>query len=156
MTADLMTGALRNRDRPLHEVMTKMDKVYALNTTRVLDFETITEIFRSGKSRIPVYRGNDKTDVIGLLLTKDLIFNDPEDCVSVAEFVRIFGRGFLTFRTSQSVGETFKRFKQSKAHLAMVITDDGDDLELDTKIVGLRKCEFKILKKCKVTQISKT
>lgn len=137
MTADLMTGALKNRDKPVHEVMTPMHKVYALATNRRLDFETITEIFRSGKSRIPVYRGDNKEEIIGLLLTKDLIFNDPEDAVSVKDFVRIFGRGFLTFRTSQSVGETFKRFKQSKTHLAMVVTDDADDLEQESKIVGL-------------------
>jgi metal transporter CNNM len=40
-------------------------------------FKTLSEIFRSGYSRIPVY-GNDRNDIVGLILTKDLIFVDPE------------------------------------------------------------------------------
>jgi CBS domain containing-hemolysin-like protein len=39
--------------------------------------QTIAEIFQAGYSRIPVYE-KDKNDIIGLILTKDLIFIDPE------------------------------------------------------------------------------
>ena len=35
------------------------------------------EIFKSGYSRIPVYE-KSKNDIVGLILTKDLIFVDPE------------------------------------------------------------------------------
>jgi hypothetical protein len=39
--------------------------------------QTLSEIFKSGYSRIPVY-GVDRHDIIGLILTKDLIFLDPD------------------------------------------------------------------------------
>jgi len=58
-----------------------------------LSYENILAIFKAGYSRIPVYEGKNKNDIIGLLLTKDLIFIDPADDISVIVFVRIFGRG---------------------------------------------------------------
>ena len=39
--------------------------------------QVLSEIFKSGYSRIPVY-GVDKHDIVGLILTKDLIFLDPD------------------------------------------------------------------------------
>lgn len=38
--------------------------------------QLISEVFKSGFSRIPVY-GRDQSDILGLLHTKDLIFLDP-------------------------------------------------------------------------------
>ena len=37
----------------------------------------MSDIFRSGYSRIPVY-GENRDDIVGLMLTKDMIFIDPE------------------------------------------------------------------------------
>lgn len=51
----------------------------------------MSEIFKSGYSRIPVYE-RDRNDVVGYMRTKDLIFIDPEDDVPVSSFVRLFGR----------------------------------------------------------------
>lgn len=71
----------RSVTRPLH--------------TRLLDvgsfLQTLSLIFKSGFSRIPVF-AKDRNDVIGLLFTKDLIFIDPEDETPVKNFVQIFGR----------------------------------------------------------------
>ena len=39
--------------------------------------QIISDIYKSGFSRIPVY-GIDRNDIIGLILTKDLIFIDPD------------------------------------------------------------------------------
>lgn len=46
----------------------------------------MSDIFKAGFSRIPVY-GDNKNDVIGLVLTKDLIFVDPS--VSIIAFCNI-------------------------------------------------------------------
>ena len=42
-----------------------------------LSVQILSEIFKSGYSRIPVY-GVNKNDIVGLILTKDLIFLDPD------------------------------------------------------------------------------
>ena len=39
--------------------------------------QTLSEIFISGYSRIPVF-DHDRNDIIGLILAKDLIFVDPD------------------------------------------------------------------------------
>lgn len=41
--------------------------------------QTMGDIFKSGYSRIPIY-GQDKNDIVGLILAKDLICIDPEVC----------------------------------------------------------------------------
>jgi len=91
--ASAMTGALRYQDVKVYEVMTPIDQVYMLSADEKLSYENILAIFKTGYSRIPVYEGKNKNDVVGLLLTKDLIFVDPADDISVEAFVRIFGRG---------------------------------------------------------------
>lgn len=53
--------------------------------------QTLSVIFKSGFSRIPVF-AKDHNDVIGLLFTKDLIFIDPDDETPLKNFVQIFGR----------------------------------------------------------------
>ena len=45
--------------------------------------QTLSEIFKSGYSRIPVY-GVDRHDIIGLILTKDLIFLDADVSIGTA------------------------------------------------------------------------
>ena len=57
----------------------------------ILLLQTLSVIFKSGFSRIPVY-AKDQNDVIGLLFTKDLIFIDPDDETPLKNFVQIFGR----------------------------------------------------------------
>jgi hypothetical protein len=72
-------------------VMTPKEKVYMLSADARLSFKTISEIFKTGFSRIPVY-GSSRDDIVGILMTKDLIFIDPEDETPVKNFVQIFGR----------------------------------------------------------------
>lgn len=58
--------------------MTPVAEVFSLPQDGVLDYKTISTIFKAGFSRIPIH-GADKQDVIGLLYTKDLILVDPGD-----------------------------------------------------------------------------
>lgn len=58
--------------------MTPLDNVYMLNITETLSFATLSAIFKEGYSRIPVYE-EDRANIVGLLLVKDLIFVDPSD-----------------------------------------------------------------------------
>jgi hypothetical protein len=75
---------------------------------------------------IPVY-GTDSHDIVGLILTKDLIFIDPEDETPVKNFVHIFGRQLQYVWPTQSLGEVLKMFKQGHGHMAIVrdTVDDG-------------------------------
>lgn len=67
-------------------------------TLSVISWQTLSVIFKSGFSRIPVF-GKDRNDVIGLLFTKDLIFIDPDDETPLNKFVQIFGRAVTVRKT---------------------------------------------------------
>lgn len=91
--ATAMAGALKYYDMAVHEIMTPIDNVYMLSSDVQLSYDTLLTIFKAGHSRIPIYEGTNKNDIIGLLLTKDLIFIDPDDEVPIGSFIEIFGRG---------------------------------------------------------------
>ena len=78
-----------------------------------------------------------------MLIVKDLIFCDPEDSMLVSDFVRIFGRSFLTFYDTMTVGEAFVKFKQSKSHLAVVMENVTNKHDTDPciKVVGILTLE---------------
>lgn len=75
--------------------MTPLKNTFMLDAEEKFSFETITKVFRTGFSRIPVYEVS-VNNIIGLLFVKDLIFIDPEDETPVKNFVQIFGRGKYT------------------------------------------------------------
>jgi metal transporter CNNM len=68
-------------------IMRDITEVFCLQADERLDYQTISRIFKSGFSRIPVY-DRDKNDMLGLLLTKDLILLDPEDSTPVRNVIR--------------------------------------------------------------------
>lgn len=76
--ANIISGALQLTNKSVEDVMTKIEDVYMLEISKVLDFETITEIMHQGYTRIPVYDG-EKTNIVNLLNTKELALIDPDD-----------------------------------------------------------------------------
>ena len=77
----------------MKDVMTPLENTFMISVEDKLNFDTMSRIFKTGYSRIPVFEGGDVQNVIGLLFTKDLIFIDPEDETPVRNFCQIFGRG---------------------------------------------------------------
>ena len=71
----MIGGALNLRDKTVLNVMTT--NIFMLSINDRLTLETLSKIFNSGCSRIPIYQDN-RNDVIGLMIVKDLLFIDPE------------------------------------------------------------------------------
>jgi metal transporter CNNM len=91
-----------------------------------LSFGTVSDIFKKGFSRIPIY-GVDRDDVRGMLFAKDLIFIDPDDETPVGQFVQIFGRSLFSTSPDQTLGQLLKHFKSGKGHMALVLSKERDD-----------------------------
>ncbi|KAF8055113.1 CBSDUF3 [Scenedesmus sp. PABB004] len=53
--------------------MTPLDKVFMLSSNDVIDRPTLVRILASGHSRVPVFRGSDRSDILGLILVKELL-----------------------------------------------------------------------------------
>ncbi|KAL7466285.1 hypothetical protein ACHAXS_006590 [Conticribra weissflogii] len=125
-TGAAMTGALRYRSVSVREAMTPLINTFMLSADERLGFDTVAKIFKTGYSRIPVYEVS-KSNVIGLLFVKDLIFLDPEDEIPVKNFVQIFGRGLHIVWPDDKLGEVLKLLKSGRSHMALVRdVNDGD------------------------------
>jgi len=125
-TGAAMTGALRYRMMGVKEVMTPLVNTFLLSADERLGFDTVAKIFKTGYSRIPVYEVT-KSNIIGLLFVKDLIFLDPEDEIPVKNFVQIFGRGLHVVWPDDKLGDVLKLLKSGRSHMALVRdVNDGD------------------------------
>jgi len=125
-TAGAMTGALTYKNMRVEDVMTPLERTFMLNTEDKLSFETISQVFKTGYSRIPVYEIS-KNNIIGLLFVKDLIFIDPEDEVPISSFIQIFGRGVHVVWPNDNLGDVLAELKKGKSHLALVRDVNTED-----------------------------
>lgn len=122
----IIEGALTFRNIQVREVMTPLSEVFMLSARDVLSYKTLSEIFKSGYSRIPVYEAN-KDDIIGLILVKDLLFVDPEDATPLKNFVQLFGRQPTLVWQDDTLGLALAGFRQKQSHMALVrdVVDNG-------------------------------
>ena len=67
------------KEKSLREIMTPMQDVHAFSVERCMDHRTMAEMVHVGHSRIPVYAGEHKSNICGLLLVKRLIALSPDD-----------------------------------------------------------------------------
>ena len=137
-TGAAMTGALRYRSVSVSEVMTPLVNTFMLSADDRLGFDTVAKIFKTGYSRIPVYEVS-KSNIIGLLFVKDLIFLDPEDEIPVKNFVQIFGRGLHVVWPDDKLDDVLKLLKSGRSHIALVrdVNDGKGEVDPYYEIKGI-------------------
>ena len=74
---DIIKGALELKERSAQDVMTPIEKVFMISINIRMDKTNLERIKAVGFSRIPVYNGPDRNEVIGTLITKELVGLDP-------------------------------------------------------------------------------
>lgn len=133
----MMEGALMFSQRTVREVMTPLSRVFMLNVSARLDFDTLSFIFKTGHSRIPVF---DKTpyNVVGVVFTKDFILVDPDDEIPIRSVLPFYGNAVLRVSASTTLDKCLNRFKSQRFHMAIAFqrrhTNDGDIL---SEVVGI-------------------
>jgi metal transporter CNNM len=126
--AKIMEGALDFANRPVEDIMTPANRMYKLEVHCKLDFALLSEIFKSGYSRIPIY---DETTphhtIVGLLYVKDLILIDPEDAIPLLTIINFYGRETPRVFPDTHLSELLEIFKSGKSHMAIVqdVNSDG-------------------------------
>jgi len=130
-TGNVMAGALKYQDVMVKDVMTPLENTFMIDVEDKLNFDTMSKIFKTGYSRIPIFELSVQ-NVIGLLFTKDLIFIDPDDETPVKNFVQIFGRGLHLVWPDDKLGEVLRYLKKGHTHMALVkSTDNTKNPDLD-------------------------
>ncbi|KOX79812.1 Metal transporter CNNM2 [Melipona quadrifasciata] len=125
---NIIAGALELRKKTVTDVMTKIEDVYMLNYNAILDFETVSEIMKSGFSRIPVYEGV-RTNIVTMLYIKDLAFVDPDDNMPLKTLCQFYQNPCNFIFEDVTLDIMFKQFKEGhKGHMAFVqrVNNEGE------------------------------
>jgi len=123
----ILQGALNYIDKKVEDVMSRVEDMFLLPIECDLNAETISAIFQSGYSRVPVYEGT-KDEIVVILLVKDLIFIDPDDEIPLKKFVNVFGREVLKVWEDNKLGTVLAQFQKKHSHMAIVhrVDSSGD------------------------------
>jgi metal transporter CNNM len=102
--SSLLKGALKFSSIRVKDIMTERvmrgpggytQGIFMLDINGKLDFDTILEMYKRGHTRVPICDGdpmNPQNDIVGLILTKDLMLVDPDDTIETRTLLHYCGR----------------------------------------------------------------
>ncbi|CAG8455229.1 9643_t:CDS:2 [Dentiscutata heterogama] len=117
----IIRGALDFQDKIAESALTSLDKVFMISIDTILDRKTMTEIYTSGYSRIPVYEGSHKI-IKGVLLTKSLILYNPDEALPLKNFGI---NPIIVVEASTSLVDILNSFQEGKCHMALVVKESN-------------------------------
>lgn len=125
---NIISGALELRRKTVGEVMTHIEDAFMLSLDSILDFETVSDIMKSGFSRIPVYDGHPK-NIVTLLYIKDLAFVDTDDNTPLKTLCEFYQNPCHFVFEDVTLDIMFNQFKEgNKGHMAFVhrVNNEGE------------------------------
>ncbi|XP_021814488.1 DUF21 domain-containing protein At2g14520-like [Prunus avium] len=151
----IIAGALELSEKTASDAMTPIAETFAIDINAKLDRNLMNLILEKGHSRVPVYY-EEPTNIIGLVLVKNLLTVNPEEEASVKS---------VTIRRIPRVPETLplydilNEFQKGHSHMAIVVrrcnknvdqtnVDPADNpvKEVKVDIDGEKPLQEKILK----------
>lgn len=96
---NVITGALKLSAKPAVLAMTPLDKVFMLPRDLVLSRAVLQQILESGFSRIPVHEPGDPSDLLGVVIVKELITVEPDSCERLDKAAHVYEIPVLSART---------------------------------------------------------
>jgi len=117
----MLEGVLQVDDMQVRDIMIPRGQMVVLDRDDSLE-EIIAKITESGHSRFPVI-DDDKDDVIGILLAKDLlaVSYQHNQNFEINEYVR--PASFIP--ESKRLNVLLKEFRQNRSHMAMIVDEYG-------------------------------
>jgi magnesium and cobalt transporter len=120
-TLKMLEGALTVSERQVGDVMVPRSRMVALPADAPFD-DLMALVVESGHSRFPVH-GDDKDDILGILLAKDLLRGIVAGggAVNVRELLR----PAVLIPESKRLNLLLKEFRLSRNHMAIVVDEHG-------------------------------
>ena len=120
-TLGMLEGALAVSAMSVADVMVPRAQMVSLPAgLRLLDL--MRQVVESGHSRFPVH-GNDRDDILGILLAKDLLRGIVED--NAVQDVRELLRPALLVSEGKRLDVLLREFRASRNHIAIVVDEHG-------------------------------
>ncbi len=120
-TLRMMEGAIAVSDMTVGDVMIPRSQMVSLPAeARFIDLMKM--VVESGHSRFPVH-GEDKDEVLGILLAKDLLRGVVAD--NAVETIHELLRPAVLIPESKRLDVLLREFRQSRNHMAIVIDEHG-------------------------------
>ncbi len=118
---ELVHGALKFDDTVIRSVMTPRTKMFSLNSKMLL-FEALPQINKSGHSRIPIY-GDTSDDIIGFIHVRDVL-KELEIDNKMTSLEKIARKPVFASQ-EKMVSALLKEMKGRKTHMAIVVDEHG-------------------------------
>lgn len=115
----IIAGALELTEKRAKDAMTPISKAFSLDLDGTLTLETLNAIMTMGHSRVPVYY-KDPTNIIGLILVKNLLAVDPEDSVPLRKMMM---RKIPRVSENMPLYDILNEFQKGHSHIAVVYRD---------------------------------
>ena len=122
-TLRMMEGAIAVSDLSVGDVMIPRAQMVALSA-QVPFLEVMQQVVESGHSRFPVH-GEDRDEILGILLAKDLLRGVVADHDVDHGNVRELLRPAVLIPESKKLNVLLREFRQSRNHMAIVIDEYG-------------------------------
>ncbi|XP_062076122.1 DUF21 domain-containing protein At2g14520 [Humulus lupulus] len=123
----IINGALDLTQKTAKDAMTPISETFSLDINSKLDMQTMGFIASKGHSRIPVYSGS-KTNIIGLILVKNLFFCNPEDETPIKHMTL---RRIPRVYDNWPLYDILNQFQKGHSHMAAVVR--SSDIKHDRK-----------------------
>ncbi|KAM6555756.1 hypothetical protein CsatB_002775 [Cannabis sativa] len=123
----IINGALDLTQKIAKDAMTPISETFSLEINSKLDMQTMGLIASKGHSRIPVYSGS-KTNIIGLILVKNLFFCNPENETPIKHMTL---RRIPRVYDNWPLYDILNQFQKGHSHMAAVVR--SKDIKHDHK-----------------------
>jgi len=118
---ELVHGALKFDDTVIRSVMTPRTKMFTLNSKMLL-FEALPQINKSGHSRIPIF-GETSDDIVGFIHARDVL-KELENDNKMTNLEQIARKPVFASQ-EKMVSSLLKEMKGRKTHMAIVVDEHG-------------------------------
>ena len=119
LEANLMISALEIKEKKVVEIMININDIYAIKFEEPIDKKKVAEILEKGFSRIPVFRNDDKNDLVGILRIKQLIKVDFNLRKSLKELgIRL--KNPIVIPPTMTLVNLLREFRGGKSHMAFI------------------------------------
>lgn len=138
----IIAGALELTEKTAKDAMTPISKAFSLDLDGTLDLETLNAIMTAGHSRVPVYSGSP-TNIIGLILVKNLLAVNPEDAIPLRKMVI---RKIPRVTENMPLYDILNEFQKGHSHIAVVFRNLNESIKVPKKTKGAEQVETNCLK----------